>query len=461
MEMSRTRAGLDAMDRVLASAEFSRSGRLSSFLRYVCTATLAENSTRLSEQHIGVEVFGRPQHYLPSDDTIVRTTAGLLRKRLAKYYESEGSADPIRIAIPRGSYVPVFVPATALTATPLAATDPAQDADAAATPAADAHPPDAPADAGPVAALALSDDAPPPQPSTPTPPPTRVPRTLPPWLRVRGRLRNLVCALVAGAGVLAFTVSGAFAPGAMSRDPVDIFWASLFSKQHETILVPADSELVMYQTAARREVSLDDYIAKRFAPAADGAPPFQWRRYTATTSVTLAAELGKMSAAAPQQFRVRYARDLQLTDLKHSSVILVGIQQANPWVHLFRRRLNYHIDWDPAADKLLVRNDKPAAGEQALYEFSGADHPRRGFAVISYTRNLSGNGNVLIIGGTSAAGTEAAIEFLLSREQMGDVLRRAVKADGAVGAFEVMLQCELQATGSTDVKVLGVRTNHI
>ena len=124
-------------------------------------------------------------------------------------------------------------------------------------------------------------------------------------------------------------------------------------------------------------------------------------------------------------------------------------------MHLFRRRLNYHIDWDPAVDKLLVRNDNPAAGEQALYEFTGADHPRRGFAVISYTRNLSGNGHVLMIGGTSAAGTEAAIEFLLSREQMRDVLRRAV------GTFEVMLQCELQATGSTDVKLLGVRANHI
>ena len=130
-------------------------------------------------------------------------------------------------------------------------------------------------------------------------------------------------------------------------------------------------------------------------------------------------------------------------------------------MHLFRRRLNYHIDWDPAVDKLLVRNDHPAAGEQALYEFAGADHPKRGFAVISYTRNLSGNGHVLMIGGTSAAGTEAAIEFLLSREQMRDVLRRAVKADGAVGTFEVMLQCELQATGSTDVKLLGVRANHI
>ncbi len=443
MEMSKARAGLDAMDRVLASAEFSRSGRLSSFLRYVCTATLAEHGTRLTEQHIGVEVFGRPPHYLPADDTIVRTTAGLLRKRLAKYYENEGSADPVRIVIPRGAYVPVFAPACAAPAAP--EIDPAADARAPVAAGADA----AAAERPPAA------DRPP-----AAPPPSGAKagkhrRALPAWLRARGRLRNLACALAAGIGVLAATVCGALSSGA-ARDPVDLFWASLFSTQRETLLVPADSELVMYQSAARRAVSLDDYIAKRF-PADAGGAPFQWRRYTSTTSVTLAAELGKLSAAAPRQFRVRYARDLQLADLKNGNAILVGIGQANPWVHLFRRGLNYHIDWDPNTDKLLVRNDKPAAGEQALYEFVGAGQPRRGFAVIAYTRNLSGTGNVLLIGGTSSAGTEAAIEFLLSRERMGAVLRRAVTADGTVAPFEVMLQCELQATGSTDVKLLGVR----
>ena len=205
MEMSKTRAGLDAMDRVLASAEFSRSGRLSSFLRYVCTATLADNSIRLTEQHIGVEVFGRPPHYLPADDTIVRTTAGLLRKRLAKYYETEGSADPVRIAIPRGSYVPVFAPACAAPAPAATADDP--------DPAAIDQPTAAPEpkpDAIPAPALAGA-DKPAPRTATARPRPT-----LPAWLRARGRLRNLVCALAAGIGVLAFTVSGAFSPGARS-----------------------------------------------------------------------------------------------------------------------------------------------------------------------------------------------------------------------------------------------------
>ena len=98
-----------ALEKVLASAEFSRSERLSAFLAYVCEAALTQKNLRLTEQHIGIHVFGRPDNYIPAEDTIVRTTAAMLRKRLAKYYESEGLGDPVRIAIPRGSYSPVFV----------------------------------------------------------------------------------------------------------------------------------------------------------------------------------------------------------------------------------------------------------------------------------------------------------------------------------------------------------------
>ena len=420
-------AAREALERVLASDEFSRSERLSSFLSYVCTSTLEQNGTRLTEQHIGTQVFGRPEHYLPVEDTIVRTTAGLLRKRLAKYYETEGSADPVRIAIPRGSYVPIFV-----------------------THAAVPEPVGGPTDfagAGGDAPIVYLPGA-----------PLRLPAVVA-WLWSFSGSRRLIGALGLGACVLVATVCAAFVPAASLHDPVDRFWQSVLAGERETLLVPADSELVMYQAAQRREIGLDDYVAKRFAPP--GAPPFQWRRYTSTISVTLAAELGRLSASAPQKLRVRYARDLQLSDLKHSNVVLVGIQQANPWVHLFRDRLNYHIDWDAASDTLLVRNDKPAPGEQALYTYPRGDGTRPGFAVITYTHNLSGDGNVLIVGGTSSAGTEAAIDFLLNRDQMRDVLKRAVKRDGTLGQFEVMLECVLQATGSTDVKILGVRTAKI
>ena len=103
-------ANLAALDQVLASKTFAKSARLSSFIRYVCHAALEQRGALLTEQHIGVAVFGRPEHYNPAEDNIVRASARLLRQRLEHYYENEGSADQIHITLPRGGYLPVFVP---------------------------------------------------------------------------------------------------------------------------------------------------------------------------------------------------------------------------------------------------------------------------------------------------------------------------------------------------------------
>jgi hypothetical protein len=57
-----------------------------------------------------VEVFGRPSDYNPSEDNIVRAEARELRKRLDIYFLTEGRGEPVRIRIPKGSYVPCFEP---------------------------------------------------------------------------------------------------------------------------------------------------------------------------------------------------------------------------------------------------------------------------------------------------------------------------------------------------------------
>ena len=417
-----------ALEKVLASAEFSRSERLSAFLAYVCEAALTQKNLRLTEQHIGIHVFGRPDNYIPAEDTIVRTTAAMLRKRLAKYYESEGLGDPVRIAIPRGSYSPVFVANDAV----------------------------APVAASPAPfVLDPTDISPEPQPDIQSSPTPRHWRNL---LTVH-KYRTIFGAFTA---LLLVAIVGAFAAPEKSTDPVDAFWKSLLFAGHETLFIPADSELVMHQRATGRQISLDDYIAKRFDASANNAhgpapPTFHWRRYTGVISVTLAVELGKLAANAPHGLRVRYARDLQLNDLKQSNAVLVGTADANPWVSLFRDRLNYHIDLDVPNDRILVRNDAPAAGERALIEFAGTEREKHGFAVLAYIPNLSGNGHVLMIGGTSSVGTEAGMDFLLDRERLRAVLTRAMRPDGSVRPFEILLQCALRASGTTDVQVIGVR----
>ncbi|HEY3515528.1 MAG TPA: adenylate cyclase, partial [Gammaproteobacteria bacterium] len=93
-----------ALERILASRCFQQAGRASDFLRFVVEQTLAGSGQRLKGYTIGVEVFGRPADFDAQSDALVRVEAGRLRRRLVEYYAGEGSADPIRIALPRGTY---------------------------------------------------------------------------------------------------------------------------------------------------------------------------------------------------------------------------------------------------------------------------------------------------------------------------------------------------------------------
>jgi TolB-like protein len=98
----------EELERTLASAEFGASDRLKGFLRYVVEETLAGRADLLKGYTIAVEVFGRDPAFDPQNDPVVRMEAGKLRRRLDLYYLDAGRADPIRIEIPKGSYVPTF-----------------------------------------------------------------------------------------------------------------------------------------------------------------------------------------------------------------------------------------------------------------------------------------------------------------------------------------------------------------
>ncbi|WP_419909948.1 tetratricopeptide repeat protein [Hoeflea sp.] len=96
------------LERVLASSQFSETTRLARFLDYVVRQTLDGNTEGLKGYAIGLDVFDKAEDFDPSIDTIVRVQAGKLRTRLDLFYAGEGRDDPLRILIPKGSYVPVF-----------------------------------------------------------------------------------------------------------------------------------------------------------------------------------------------------------------------------------------------------------------------------------------------------------------------------------------------------------------
>jgi TolB-like protein/Tfp pilus assembly protein PilF len=105
------------LDKILASRAFAGAERPGRFLRFIAEQALAGN--QLKETLLGVEVFGRSPSYDPRLDGVVRVEAVKLRARLKDYYEKEGAADPIRIDLPKGGYLPRFETLRSLPAEPI------------------------------------------------------------------------------------------------------------------------------------------------------------------------------------------------------------------------------------------------------------------------------------------------------------------------------------------------------
>ncbi|MGF1611097.1 MAG: tetratricopeptide repeat protein [Kiloniellales bacterium] len=98
----------EQLERILGSSDFLGSDRTHRFLRYVVEEALAGRADRIKAFSVAMAAFGRDESFDPQTDPIVRIEAGRLRRSLERYYLVAGTADPVRIDIPKGTYVPEF-----------------------------------------------------------------------------------------------------------------------------------------------------------------------------------------------------------------------------------------------------------------------------------------------------------------------------------------------------------------
>lgn len=95
------------LDELLASPPFAGSRRRQAFLRYVVEESLAGRGSAIKETNIAVDVFGKSRDFDAQSGSVVRVTAGDVRKCLAQAYSS-GLGHDVRIDLPVGSYQPTF-----------------------------------------------------------------------------------------------------------------------------------------------------------------------------------------------------------------------------------------------------------------------------------------------------------------------------------------------------------------
>ena len=94
--------------RLLASPSLQANPRAVALLSYVVEKAIEGRADEIKQTTVGAEVFGRPASYDPRRDSVVRSVARQLREKLNEYYLNGGTSDPVRIELPKGSYVPLF-----------------------------------------------------------------------------------------------------------------------------------------------------------------------------------------------------------------------------------------------------------------------------------------------------------------------------------------------------------------
>lgn len=369
-----------SLQRVLASPPFRTSKRCGQFLNYVVTAVLEGRADTLKERTLATGVFGRSPSWDSGDDTIVRGGAREVRKRLAQYYSGrEGMHDEIRIELPSGSYVPLFIHAEPVVNSPPELTS------------------------SPFERIDLR-------------------RPFRAWIR-----RTATVVLVA-----AITVIIVVLPRFARQNSFEEFWTPLWANPAHPILI-AIAHPVVYHPSSRA-TRLNN---QRLGPAAmptqrplellpdelngsDIVPVFG--QYVGYGDTVAAANIAVLVGKHSRDIRLRSADTIEFADFREAPSVLIGAF-TNRWTIELSQSFRFHFGYD-------------AQGVPAILDSSDAsrcwDIPSKrdtGVAAEDYFLVCrladSPSGKVMMIAaGLTQFGTEAAGRFLLDSDYLNSTLRQ-------------------------------------
>jgi hypothetical protein len=416
--------------RVVAGPHFARSPLLTKFLLYVVAETLEGRETEITEHQIGVQVFDRRPGYSTVEDNIVRNYARQLRRRLAEHFADEGGSEPLRIDIPLGAYVPVFVPVS----------DGAQSSDLRRfpTPVSIHAQPAGAAGSVSTGTIRLSWER---------------------WLlgasAIVGYSALLIC-------LTWFAAARTRTPQPVP-EPADPLWAALFDGPANTFIVPADAGFNLLEDISRRPLPLADYIKGDYLGLplagvdAHSADDLRSQQFTSFVDLQIVAALARLREYNPRRAFLRFPRDLRLDDLKNANAVLIGSVGSNPWASIADSSANFRIVYHQGMEGATIINSNPQQGEAASYASHWNEPAHETFALIAFLPNLGGNGHLLLLQGLDVAGTQAAAETLLHQRAIAPVLQRATRPDGSLRYFEVLLRSTSIESNATGTQVIASR----
>jgi hypothetical protein len=386
----------EALTHILHSPRFKDSPQLQSLLRYVVHEALKGNEDALKERIIGMNVFGRRPDYDTTDDPIVRSRMGLLRKRLAQYYDGNGGERAVvQIVIPNGTYRPSFIfrPATKNSLAKAALIE--------------------------TKAPSFSIEEPERSPGNPNAPSTVVGgASVTPWV-AGAKWRFKIGPLVAAA-LLILLGTGWFVLRT-SQSELDLLWAPIVKSKQPIYVYTGTIPVFEEESPLDEAASPED----RASPLRVPEPPsvdaprtgpnhvFSWGEGMLTGSVYADIRLAAFLSKRNRTSVMRSGANLPFMDLKGSPLILVG-SFDNYWTRVMNENLPFYLD------RGFGIREREGAHRRWFNPLKAEMTPRmmEDYALVLRVMNSKNGAPVLAVVGLSTCGTHAAADFVTDPVQM-------------------------------------------
>jgi hypothetical protein len=369
-------AVLAELYRILESEFFRGSQRCSRFLEYSVRYVLEERPIEeLKERIIGIEVFRKPSDYDTAQDNIVRVTANEVRKRLAQYYGQDNVTGGPVIQLPSGSY-----------GVTLRWTDG-------------------------TAGLAEPAGAPVVVPATPEPPSLQrsviapevtVPEKAGPRSRPRRWWPALACALVAA------IVLGLFAyRSAQARDVVEGVWSPILESPRLVVLSIAQPLAYRPSSNTNSLTGPDD----RMVPLPDA--------FVGTGDAFALADIVKLLSGRQKEWQLLAGNSTPSQALLAGPIVLIG-DHSNRWTPDMMENLRFYF-----GETNQIYDRSRTGVSWSLDHLSPDWKTGEDYAIVSRFTSPGTGQPVIVIGGLTNFGTEAAGAFITNQVLLSEALRTA------------------------------------
>jgi len=409
---------LRELQEVVASPHFCNSKRYPALLKFIVERTLAGKSDLLKERTLGVEVFNRPPTYDTNTDTIVRYTAGEVRKRLLLYY-SEREHSGVRIFLRAGSYIPEFLQGHSNIESLLEDTSSSSDSNAVHMDGSAIAPPTQ--ESIPLPSLATSLPL-----ST-----TRHSPNLSPEQTGKKSKRLLWLAFAAVTLVMVIAAARWRLYASPSRTAIDDFWGPVLHEQRAVLICTGG---VVF-----KESNFSGVVTA----SKDNEYPF-----VSLQIASAIAEISRLLGHSGATVQLLSSPSTPLSDLREHSVILLG-GYNNQWAMRLLQSQRFQLTAEPVKSIIDQTQPKTQWSRDRSIPYSSADD----YALVARFRDATTGSWVVVLAGLGRNGTEAAAQFATSpyymqllKDQLGkdfsnrniETVLRVQVIDGKTGAPSIL-----------------------